>query len=167
VYFHRETNLDAVRAILTNPKIYPMMGDDFVPPREEFIPNDHPEIRYIIARNADYRRIGLFTLIPQNKICWEIHVAMLPKAPAFERWSAARQLIDWLRANTECQRLTASVPANNKPAIHYGVQGLGMYICGRQERAFQKNGKLEDLVILGRSLREQKEETPCQVSSPA
>ena len=145
--FTRTRNLEQVYQILTCPSIYQMMGDDYLPPAEDFEPNNHPDIVYLIA--GEFALVGLFSLFPQNKICWELHVALLPWAKKEEKLDAARSLVPWLREHTECKRLTASVPACNRPAVIYGVHGIGMRYVGRQPKAFLRNGQLQDLVILG------------------
>lgn len=148
VEFRRTRDFDTVHSMLTVPSAYEQLGDDFVPPVEEFRVNDHPHIWYVLVTSAD-GPIGLFTLCPANAVCWELHVVMMPWARTAEKWAAARRLPYWLAANTPCRRLTAAVPASNWPAIVYGTHGIGLRYVGRQPAAFQKGGKLQDLVILG------------------
>jgi len=150
VDFYRTKDLKHVRTILVCPRIYSQMGDDYAPEPEDFTPNQHPDIWYLVAGRSAL--IGLFCLVPQNRVCWEVHVALLPFSKTKERWEAARGLAPWLAQNTPCKRLVASVPSNNWPAIVYGTHGMGMRYVGRHERAFMKEGQLQDLVILGRSI---------------
>jgi hypothetical protein len=124
-----------------------MIGDDYAPPAEEFRPNDHPDIWYVLADD-----FGLFTLLPQNRVCWEVHAVMMPWASTSNRWCAARSLPAWLAEHTACRRLTAAVPATNWPALVYGTHGIGLRYVGRQHSAFMKGGKLQDLILLGRSI---------------
>lgn len=149
--FARTRDLDVVKKIVTFPKLYSMMGDDSLPPREQFEPNAHPAIHYVTVEARERGILGMFMLCPENSVCWQLHVTMLPWAKAQEKWSAAREFIPWLQENTECRRLTASVPSFNRRAVIYGIQGLGMKYVGRQPRAFAKFGELHDLILLGRS----------------
>lgn len=148
-----------MRRILTYPEIYSAMGDDYTVPVEQWRVNDDPRIWYVLVA-GERSGIGLFTLIPQNTVMWELHVAMLPWAATAEKWAAARQLAPWLAGNTPCRRLTAAVPENNRRAIYYGTHGIGMKHAGRQEKAFMRDGMLQDLVLLGRSVQGEK---PCPV----
>ena len=149
--FCRTTDLALVRKILTSPDVYEHMGDDYTPPREEFDPNPHPDIVYLVA--ACWSAIaGLFLLIPKSRVCWELHVCMLPNATANEKWEAARGLVPWLSDNTDCRRIVAEVPRSNKPALIYGTHGIGMKYVGTHEKAFMKYGRLRDLIILGREI---------------
>ena len=149
--FCRTTDLALVRKILTTPDVYEYMGDDYTPPREEFEPNPHPDIWYVIA--ACWSAVaGLFTLIPENRHCWKLHVCMLPNASTTEKWTAARGLVPWLEERTDCRRLVAEVPRTNAAAIIYGTHGIGMRYVGTHPKAFMKYGSLQDLIILGREI---------------
>ena len=140
-----------MRAILTQPCVYDWIGDDYTPPAEEFRVNAHPDIWYL-AVHSETALVGMFSLFPQNRVCWELHVVMLPWASTREKWQAARSLPSYLAEHTECRRLTAAVPASNWPAIVYGTHGVGMRYVGRQTAAVMKGGKLQDMVLLGLSI---------------
>jgi hypothetical protein len=144
-------NLDLAREMLTLRGIYESIGDDYTPPVEQFKVNEDARIWYVAAASSR-GLIGMFSLMPQSRVCWELHVVMLPWAMTSDKWSAARTLPAWLERNTECRRLTAAVPANNGPAIVYGTHGIGMKCVGRHSKAFMKGGKLQDLVLLGLSI---------------
>lgn len=151
VEFCRTTDYKVVWSILTASDVYPLIGDDFAPPWWRFQVNEHPDIWYVTVHNTG-GTIGMFSLIPQNRVCWELHAVMLPWAGTQEKWEAARFLPAWLADHTECRRLTAAVPACNGPAIVYGTHGIGMRCVGRQAAAFMKGGQLQDLILLGRSI---------------
>jgi RimJ/RimL family protein N-acetyltransferase len=146
--FSRTRDFEIVRIVLTTADMYPMMGDDYLPGREEFQVNRHPDIWYVIASN-ETGAVGLFSLFPQNTVCWEVHVTMLGWAKTREKWEAARELVPWLRENTQCKRLTASIPEFNRRALIYGTHGFGMRYVGRHPKAFLFEGKLRDLILLG------------------
>ena len=155
--FCRTNDLELVKKILTSPDVYEHMGDDYTPPREEFEPNPHPDICYLIAGSWS-SVTGLFTLIPNNRVCWTLHAAMLPDAGTAEKWAAARALPAWLEERTGCRRLVAEVPRTNAAAIIYGTHGIGMRYVGTHPKAFMKYGRLQDLIILGRELGGQRRE---------
>lgn len=150
--FARTLDLDLVQKLLTHPKIYSLMGDDSLPPREQFEVNRHPAIQYVtVSKSGSSEIIGIFMLCPENTVCWQLHIAMLPWAKTEEKWAAAREFIPWLKDNTGCRRLTAAAPSCNQRAVAYCTHGLGMHYVGRQEQAFLKFGILHDLILLGRS----------------
>jgi len=148
--FHRTKNYRWVENILTHPDVYHRIGDDSLPPISEFEVYAHPGIWYVIASNPGL--VGLFTLMPQNSICWELHVVMIGGVSATDKRQAAGGIIPWISRHTPCKRLTAAVPSNNKPAIAYGTHFLGMHYVGRQPKAFLKDGALQDLILLGRAV---------------
>lgn len=150
--YRRTTNYGVVESILRIPEIYEHSGDDSKPALPgDFEANRHEAIWYVVAIEKG-EITGLFSLFPQNSICWDLHVAMLPWTSTGAKWCAARGFMPWLRSNTECRRLTAAVPAFNRAALYYGTHGLGMKYAGRHERAFLRHGQLHDLVLLGRSV---------------
>lgn len=146
--FQRTKDYAMVRQILTAPDVYEHLGDDYTPHASEFSVNAHPDIWYVIACHSG-GLVGLFTLIPRNRVCFELHACMLPDACAHEKWEAARGLAPWIGERTDCRRLVAEVPRSNKPAIAFGVHGIGMRYVGTHPKAFMKYGKLQDLIILG------------------
>lgn len=148
--FSRTRDLHHVHKILTCAPIYMTMGDDFLPPVEEYRVPDHPDIVYLIA--GDKALVGLFAFFPANRICWGIHAALLPWATKAEKRDAAHSLVPWLASHTACQRITAEVPESNRAAIYYGVHAIGMRYVGRHEKAVMRCGRLQDLVILGRGI---------------
>ena len=82
-----------VKAILTHPAIYGEMGDDDLPDPEKFVVNDHPLARYVLAwREPHAGLVGVFCFYPQNRICWQGHVAMLPWVSTREKWRAGQML---------------------------------------------------------------------------
>jgi len=146
-----------VRSILTNPGIYPYMGDDFAPTPSDFKVNDHPSIRYVLVwgygdRNGR-RLFGMFCFYPENEICWWAHVALFRGTPRSLTLQAGREVAEWVWNDTACKRLIASVPACNRAAVRYGTDPRGMSLLpfGINEKSFQKHGKLWDQVLMGRS----------------
>src|SRR5215472_3685812 len=143
MHLRRTRDYDQIYGLLTCPEIYRSMGDDFLPDPREFQVNEHPLSFYVLASN-EQTVIGLFSLFPQNMVCWEVHAAMLPQAKTAEKWASAKQLPAWLAENTRCKRLVASVPDGNKAAMIYATHGIGMRYVGRQPKAFMKDGQLQD-----------------------
>jgi hypothetical protein len=137
-----------VRGIFTAPDVYEHLVDDYAPHASDFVVNFHPDIWYVIACHAG-GLVGLFSLLPRNRACFELHACMLPDASAQEKWEAARGLAPWIGERTDCRRLVAEVPRSNRPAIYYGTHGIGLKYVGTHERAFMKYGKLQDLIVLG------------------
>jgi hypothetical protein len=148
--FCRTTDLALVRKILTSPDVYEHMMDDYAPAREAFQVNEHPDIWYVVAACWS-SLVGLFILIPEG-VCFKLHLCMLPDATPQEKWEAARGIVPWLSERTHCKRLVAEAPRSNKPAMIFCTHGIGMKYVGTHEKAYMKYGKLQDLIVLGKSI---------------
>ena len=148
--FERTVDFELVRRILTHPDLYSRMGDDGSPPREQFRPNPHPDIWYVLAIEYECPA-GLFVLVPENVITWQIHVAMLPWAWGAIAQLAGRSILPWVWEHTPCRRITASVLAGNRLAVQYGLRTLGLVQFGRDPQSFLKNGQRQDRILMGRS----------------
>jgi RimJ/RimL family protein N-acetyltransferase len=151
--YRRTRNFSLLDDIFRQPEIYEFSGDDTLPPEPgEFKVRRESAVWYVLAEAGDFGDIiGLFVLMPQNAICWEVHGAMMPWSSTTAKWDAARQFLPWLWSHTPCRRVTAAVPACNRRARVYVTYGMGMRYVGRHEKAFLKYGQLHDLVLFGMS----------------
>lgn len=150
MHFNRTNDYGLVYQILTMKDVFEHLGDDFTGSPEAFEINKHPDIWYVTACHAG-GFVGLFSLFPKNRVCWEVHACMYPEASAQDKAEAARKFPQWVKERSGCKRLTAEIPRSNKPAIHFAVHG-GMRLVGVHPKAFMKYGRLQDLLILGMSL---------------
>ena len=145
--FKRVYDLELVRAVLSHPRIFPHIGDDYAGPRESFTPNSDYRIWWVEANN-DGELLGLFMFLPRSTVLWEMHVSLLPGAWGPPGLRAGRQVIPWVWENTTCRRLIGEVPRSNTLAIRW-AEACGFTRFGVNPRAFMKRGVLEDLVLLG------------------
>ena len=149
IEFERTQDMEKVREILVSPRIWPFFADDFAPSPGDFRPNDDSRIWYVLAREGD-RFLGVFMFIPQSKILWEAHVAMLPSAWGGAARRAWKEVIPWLFEHTDCERLIAEIAEYNRPALSF-AQVAGMEQYGRNPRSVAWHGKMWDLVLFGLS----------------
>jgi RimJ/RimL family protein N-acetyltransferase len=153
ITFERTQDLELVREILTDPKVYPHVTDDGSPAAAEFTPIDHPSIWYVLVRDqlCGYDQVlGLFMFVPQGAACWEVHTCLLPIAYGRRAAAAAAGAAEWIFEQTECRRIVTSVPAYNRLALRFARQA-GMTQYGVNPNSFLKKGKLHDQVLLGLS----------------
>jgi RimJ/RimL family protein N-acetyltransferase len=145
IAFERTRDLALVRELIAgDARVYDAASDDSAPAREEWQPNDHPLIWYVVAREGQ-QLAALYTLIPQNAVSWEIHASRVFGGAAAEALGA---IAPWLFSRTDCRRLVASIPATNRAAIR-AARRAGFREYGRNPRAFLKRGQLVDLILLG------------------
>ncbi len=153
IRFRQTYDLRLVKGICTLPRVWPHIGDDFVPEAWAFQPNEDPRIVYLLA--SETLLVGLLTFLPQNTVCWESHIILLPRRKT-QGHVILRGALDWMFENTTAQRIVGAVPAYNRLAVQV-AQRAGMTQYGINPRSFQKHGKLEDQVLFGLS-----KEVPCQ-----
>lgn len=120
-----------------------MAGDDSTPGPEEFWPNEDERIIYLDAAG-----MGIFTLIPQNAVCFEIHAALLPGAWGQQSRRLLQGAVRWAFTNTEARRIVASIPAYNRLAIALAKRS-GFTEFGRNPQSFLRGGSLHDQILLG------------------
>ncbi len=105
-------------------------------------------IWYVLAMDGE-DLIGMWTFVPHNGVCWEVHTYLLPKHGFRRGREAARQMAEWIWRNTPCRRII-TVPRFNRVALEF-ARDAGMEEFAVNPRSFQKNGILHDQVLLGLS----------------
>jgi RimJ/RimL family protein N-acetyltransferase len=150
--FERTRDMDVVREIITHPRIWPNVIDDFSPPREEFQPIASESILYILPKE-DERVLGVICFAMLSHIVFEIHPVLLP-----ETWwefgkakEATLGAMDWIWKNTDCQRIVGYVPLlRHRTKLRFPPK-LGMVQYGVNPKSFLKGGVLVDQVMFGLS----------------
>lgn len=141
--FELTEDLCAVKYILTHPKVYSHLVDDFAPPAGEFKPRG--DIWNVLIYSNSGALLGLFCCWPVNTVLWEIHVALLPEGLGRD---THKRFLEWFWPRTDCQRLMTSVPEFNRLAVRFAISA-GFSQFGINEQAFQKDKKLHNVVMLG------------------
>ena len=148
VMFERTADAKLIRAIATHPKVWPGIGDDLAGDPEKWTPVLHEGVWYVLAfdNDGDILR-GMFVFFPENSVCWQVHICMLPAS-----WGtgarALREVFQWLWAKTPCLRITGSVPLWNEAAIHCALRA-GMTAYGVNQHSSLKNARLHHQLLLG------------------
>jgi RimJ/RimL family protein N-acetyltransferase len=143
--FERTQDLELVRSILTHPRVYPWVGDDFSPAAEDFRPNPDPRIWYVIVRAE--KVLGLLLFLQQSTILWEVHIAMLPGG-----WGRATEAavggFRWLFANAPAVRIVGTIPVSNRLACSLAERS-GMIQFGLNPKSILRGGQLQDMKLYG------------------
>jgi len=145
--FTRSADYGIILSVMTHPKVWPHIIDDFSPAVAEFKPVKHPDIWYVLLHRNGLL-LGLFMLVPHSVVLWEVHTCLLPTCWGDLAHKAAIELVQWLWDNTSCRRLITNVPAYNRLALAF-AKSAGLEQFGLNERSFLKNGKMHDLHMLG------------------
>ena len=154
--FERTRDFGLVRAVLTHPSQVRMSADDGTDP-VNWSPCEDERVLYVAARLGAYdpvrhlpadELLGIFTLIPQNAVCCEIHAALLPFAWGVRTREALRGALAWSFENTPARRIVCGIPAYNKLAIKL-AKDCGFRAYGRNPASWLRHATLHDLVLLG------------------
>jgi RimJ/RimL family protein N-acetyltransferase len=145
-----------IGGILTHQKLWPMLVDDFAE-IENFVPQDHPAILYLVARDAG-ELLGLFMLVQMSGVMWEVHTCLLPNAWGQRALAVAKAMLAWFWEATGAKRLITSVPEDNVLALRFAKRA-GLKPFGINEKSFQRGGKLLDQYMLG--INREDQPSPC------
>jgi RimJ/RimL family protein N-acetyltransferase len=150
ISLERTTDATLVRKILTHPSIFPWVTDDSTVVLDEE-PDKIPDLVWCVVAREDTDVLGLVTFIPQNAVCWDVHLAFLPCAWGAKAKEAIDRAFRFIAQQTTCRRLVGSVPVYNRLAIA-AAKRAGMQQFGINEQSFLKDGRLWDQAVLGMNI---------------
>jgi RimJ/RimL family protein N-acetyltransferase len=137
-------DLALIRSVITHPKIWEHVSDDYSGAPESFEP---PRALYLAVHDGA-ELLGVFMVHPHNAINWEVHTCLMPNAWGARAKAAAQAAIAWMWANTPAERLITNVPVPNRLALRFAKQA-GFTEFGRNPNSFQKHGILHEQILLG------------------
>lgn len=135
-----------VKRIITDSEIWNQMSSDHSVSRETYEPPLDQAVYILALQNEE--PTGVFVLVPKSHIRYEIHTCLSRKLRGSRALCAAAMLVDWVWANTPCERLFTEVPVTNAPALWF-AKAARMKESGREPACFLKGGVLVDVIILG------------------
>ncbi len=145
--FKRTVNAELIKSIVTHPKIYSKIVDDFAVKPDFYQPIMHPDVRYMLVYDAE-ELLGMFIFVPHNQITWEVHTCLLPNAWKGRSIPAAIEMTAWIWEHTICSRVFTNVPRSNRLALRF-AKAAGMKEFGVNEKSVLRGGVLEDFIMLG------------------
>lgn len=142
----KESELDQIMPIFKHPEIHPFIVDDFT--------KDFYDLKiiskwgiFLLIKNGE-ENIGFILIVPWNGICFEGHIAILPKYRGEKSIESIRKGCEWLYSNTSCQKIIAQIPVYNQKA-YAAILSAGAKLEGINEKSIMRNGKLHDQYLLG------------------
>lgn len=149
----RTFDAELVRSVIGHPQIKPLVLEtDDVP-----VPM-HESIYYFSAK--DYRcadgavddvLLGVVGFIPVNNIAWNPHLAILPEHRG-RGTEVMEKAIEWMFANTPCEKVVAFPPAYNAAMIRV-FEKCGFRVEGCSPKSFRWNGELHARLLMGKEKR--------------
>jgi RimJ/RimL family protein N-acetyltransferase len=143
----RTWDVDFVYSVMTHPRIWPSISDDYAPAPHDFRPNMHALI-YYLAPEHEGQRVGVFMYHPHSTILFEVHTCVLPQYWGKPAVAAARAGLVWMIENTACRKVITHVPETNSRALRFAVR-VGMIEEGKNRASYAKDGALIDQHLLG------------------
>src|SRR6476646_10149641 len=102
--FERTRDMALVRSVLTHPRLWDSITDDFSPKREWVHPVDHDSVWYVaVYDGAEF--LGLWMCVFLSPILVDIHTCLLPAAWGTRGKIASLEMSAWLFANSTCRRI--------------------------------------------------------------
>ena len=96
---------------------------------------------------------GLYMLVPQNCATVEVHTCLLPLLRGKKAIQAGRLIIEYMF--DQYKKIISWIPVDNKKAELYSKL-LGFKIEGISRESYLKNGKLQDMKLVGITIGEYK-----------
>lgn len=146
ITLERTQDMNLVRSIATDVRIWDQMADDFSGDRESYDPPADGAVYVLVKEDGEVR--GMWVLVPRSQIRYEIHTLLLPELRGFRALDAAARMASWVWQNTPCQSLVTEIPECNPRALWF-AKTAGMVPFGREPKCFRKGGTLYDVALLG------------------
>jgi RimJ/RimL family protein N-acetyltransferase len=150
VRLERSFDYELIRKTLTSDaKAYRAMGEDATVPAEQFEPNRHPLIVYLVAWDGEPEvPAALFVFVPVNAVCFDAHFWVNRRFWGPRARELGRAALGWMFQETAAERITGAIAADLPGAIRY-ARDCGLVDYGRHPKSIRKGGRLLDLVLLG------------------
>ena len=139
--------------IITDPSVYPHVTDDGAPEPQDFIAVETESVFYLLLKE-DEDVLGMWLVHPHNFITCSVHTCMLPEGRGKRGLEGARLCAAWVWENTQYRRIITEVPETNRLALAFAKKA-GMEQFGVNPKSFQKNGTIQDIIMLGISSPEE------------
>lgn len=144
----KTADMEAVRAILADPAIWPHIHEDGTDLPESLDPDG---VDWLLV--SDGAPAGVFLAHARGAACWEVHTCLLPRTWGAGAREAARLLLAHLFSMESCCKVITHVPAYNRAALRF-AKASGMHVEGINRASYLRNGHLEDQIMLGITRKE-------------
>lgn len=144
ITLQRSTDYVAIRAVLTEKRVYRRMANDEAPLSSEFpveLPKD--DLQYVVARDPE-GIAAVFVICGYGQAVAEVHFCFHPRKWG-ETIDIARAFIEWLWKETPTKIAVGPVPAYN-PLARRLANLAGFEEYGRESASVRKNGKSYDMI---------------------
>ncbi len=145
IQFQPTTDTETVKQIVTSPRVWANLSDDFDGDPADYEAKVHPQVVYVLAKDAD-KTLGLLIFSVHSRICWEVTIAVTREGRG-RALEIAKAGIPWVFSKG-CLRIIGRVLKSNRLAVKLN-KAAGFQVYGVNKECVLKNGKLEDFVLFG------------------
>lgn len=141
-----EKHIELVDEILKDDSVFDMISDDGTSQKDTFTYEEVilNRINYVLL--IDYVALVIFHPFCQGT--YFVHVACLPKCRGKEMVKYSIAALQYIFNNTDCVKIIATIPSYNVGVYALSLKA-GMKKEGRITKAWRKDGKSFDLIVLG------------------
>ena len=144
------SDLIAINKIILNPFVQDDICDDF---SAGVSLSEIPRHVQFMGVYDDNMLCGLYMLVPQNCATVEVHTCLLPLLRGVKAIQAGQLIIQYMFE--QYKKIISWIPVDNKKAELYS-RLLGFKIEGISRESYLKNGKLQDMKLVGITIGEYK-----------
>ncbi len=145
IQFQPTTDTEIVKQIVTSPRVWENLSDDYDGDPADYEAKVHPQVVYVLAKDAD-KTLGLLIFSVHSRICWEVTIAVTREGRG-RALEIAKAGIPWVFSKG-CLRIIGRVLKSNRLAVKLN-KAAGFQVYGVNKECVLKNGKLEDFVLFG------------------
>jgi len=142
---HPVYDQDRILKVLLDDSVYPLMGEDGMPNKEDFVFKTKDEVFFM---DDDDR--ACFIVYPFTSQIFWMHAHIL-KHHRKDKYEIANMFFDAVRKYTKATKLMASVPELYKNIIAYSKNNDFKKVA-TIEKCYMKNGDLHDTVLMLKEL---------------
>ncbi len=146
ISFEPTTDTEIIKRIVTEPRIWADIKDDFDGDPADYEPKVHPQVVYILVKDGEVL-LGMLIFSLHSAICWEVTIMML-KAGLGRALEVGKAGIHWIFRRTRCVRIIGRVLKSNRLALKLN-KAAGFRVYGVNPSCILREGKLEDFVLFG------------------
>ena len=143
-------DLLALETVWKHPKVYPWLGDDFIPDAEQV--DFHPYLKDRTVRtfvcHASHMPVGVIAYRQRNSLWWQIHLGFVPGFRGALAARFVRRTLQIMFKEAGAVKITAELATNNKAALH-GAALIGFKREGIIRKSIMHQGQLRDQILLG------------------
>jgi hypothetical protein len=146
VTIQRTYEAELLKALATDPSIYPDVSDDFTT-AEQWTPSVDELVINLVARDTGgYFGFGIF--LPRYWSCYDAHFGFLPRSYGDCALTAIQCMFGWMWTNTKASRIVGEICVENRRAIAFAKRA-GCLEYGINVKSRLRGGILRDQVCFG------------------